>query len=99
MMFDVVFLPRAVKDIEEASDYYFSKNEELEEKFLMSIEKAVQNLKQTPFLQIRYNDYRYITTKKFPYILVYHVDEKKKIVYVLSVFNTLQNPTKQPDRK
>ncbi|CAC9976712.1 type II toxin-antitoxin system RelE/ParE family toxin [Flavobacterium panici] len=96
MIFNIVIEPRALVDIQEAIDYYESKQSGLGEYFYQVIDEHLDTLSKNPFFEIRYKDYRGLPTKKFPFIIFYFIDENVKTVYVMSVFNTSLNPSKYP---
>lgn len=83
-------------DIQEAIDYYESKQSGLGEYFYQVIDEHLDTLSKNPFFEIRYKDYRGLPIKKFPFIIFYFIDEKVKTVYIMSVFNTSLNPSKYP---
>lgn len=96
MIFEVVIEPRALADIQDAIDYYESKQIGLGEYFYQVIDEHLDTISRNPFFEIRYKDYRGIPTKKFPFIIFYFLDEEIKKVFILSVFNTSLNPSKYP---
>jgi toxin ParE1/3/4 len=96
MIFEVVIEPRALADIQDAIDYYESKQIGLGEYFYQVIDEHLDTISRNPFFEIRYKDYRDIPTKKFPFIIFYFLDEEIKKVFILSVFNTSLNPSKYP---
>ena len=96
MIFEVVIEPRAILDIQDAVDYYESKQNGLGEHFYQVIDDHIEILTKNPFFQIRYKDYHGFPMKKFPFIIFYFIDEKLKTIYILSVFNTALNPSKYP---
>lgn len=96
MKFTVVIDPRAILDIQEAVDYYDSRQEGLGGYFYDTLTEHIETLKHAPFFQIKYKDYHSFPIKKFPFILLYYIDEKIETIFILSVFNTSLNPTKYP---
>ncbi|GAA3770884.1 type II toxin-antitoxin system RelE/ParE family toxin [Flavobacterium ginsengiterrae] len=96
MIFEVVIEPRAILDIQEAINYYETKQEDLGEYFYEVINEHIELLTQNPYFQIRYKDYHGLPVKKIPFIIFYFIDEKLKIVNILSVFNTSMSPSKYP---
>ncbi|MDY0989892.1 type II toxin-antitoxin system RelE/ParE family toxin [Flavobacterium sp. CFBP9031] len=96
MIFEVVIEPRALADIQDAIDYYESKQIGLGEYFYQVIDEHLDTISRNPFFEIRYKDYRGLPTKKFPFIIFYFLDEEIKKVFILSVFNTSLNPSKYP---
>ena len=96
MSYKIVIEPRAIIDIQDAVDYYDFKQVGLGAYFFLTLEEHIEVLSNNPLFQIRYKDYRGLPIQKFPFIIFYFIDEEKKIVYILSVFNTSLNPKKYP---
>lgn len=96
MSYKVVIEPRAILDIQDAVDYYNFKSNGLGIRFYETLEDHFKILAHNPSFQIRYKDYHGLPISKFPFILLYFIDENSKTVYVVSVFNTFLNPIKYP---
>jgi toxin ParE1/3/4 len=96
MSFNVIFGQASKLDIEQACHYYDGLQPNLSDAFLADVVSAASSLEINPFFQVRYKDYRILPVQKFPYILIYWVDEAAKIVNIISVFHTSQDPNKYP---
>lgn len=96
MSYRIVIEPRAIADIQDAVEFYESKREDLGNYFLQIVDEYIESIAKNPFFQIRYKDYHGLPVKIFPYIILYFIDDKEKIVFILSVFNTSQNTNKYP---
>jgi toxin ParE1/3/4 len=96
MIYKIVIEPRAILDIQDAIDYYDSKQIGLGEYFYQVVEEHIETLSKNLFFQIRYKDYHGFSIRKFPFILLYYIDEKLETIYIMSVFNTYLNPVKYP---
>ena len=96
MPFTVFIEPRALTDIQNAIDYYDEQLPGLGERFNTAIEKHIEAIAINPFYQVRYKDYRALPINKFPYMIVFFINETTQTVYILSVFNTFQSPKKLP---
>lgn len=84
---------RAIIAIENAAEYYLSKQAGLEIKFLKEIDSYFQKIKKNPEqFQIRYKEVRVIFLKKFDFGIHYIID--KDTIHVLAVFHTSQSPDK-----
>ena len=94
MPFDIVFEKRAEFDIQQAVDYYDTQQIGLGEKFWLSVSKHISSISKNPFFQIRYSNVRCLPVKKFPFMIHFLVDEKRKIAYIISIFHTSQSPDK-----
>ena len=96
MKYEIVIEPRALLDIQNAIDYYDSKKIGLGEYFLESIDEHFKTLEKNPVFQFRYKEYQALPVKKFPFLILFFVNEEFKKVYIMSVFNTNQDTKKYP---
>jgi len=96
MNYKIIVSKRAQFEILDITDYYFQINLELAYKFYLKLEETYGYLIMYPYFQKRYKEFRIISIKKFPYILVFEIDENNKSVSILSCFHTSQNPEKYP---
>lgn len=97
MPYKVVVEPRALADIQNGIDYYEEQLEGLGTRFSETIDHYIHAISQNPHYRVRYKDYRTVPTGKFPYLIVYYLDETQETAYVMSVFHTSQNPRKLPE--
>ncbi|MBS1935209.1 MAG: type II toxin-antitoxin system RelE/ParE family toxin, partial [Bacteroidetes bacterium] len=44
---------------------------------------------------IRYKNYREAILSIFPFIVIYRINKKKKIVFIISVFHSKRNPKRK----
>ncbi len=95
MAYKVIVSPIAIKNIDDAVNYYA---EEVSKKvaldFLNDYKKTYKDLQKHPFYPFHDSNYRYLPFKKFPFIAFFLVDEPTKTVFLNAVFNTHQNPDK-----
>lgn len=96
MDFNYKFLPTAEKDIEEATKYYADISVKVLKNFNKQLDLAIDRIITNPYFQKRHRNVRALTVKKFPYIIFYEISEDEKMIYILSVFCTHQNPEKYP---
>ncbi len=99
MAFKIIVSPNAQLEIEAAIDYYsgFSKNAPIN--FIKIILKTYKTLEIGPYFRIRYKRIRSIKLYRFPYSLYFEIDEKEKVVAILSCFHNKRNPNKLPGFK
>ena len=91
--FTFIFSPKALNDIEEAKDYYDTIGVDVGIKFISQLQLSLLAIKRNPlFASIRYEDIRCAQIKKFPYLIHYHIDEKKLLVRILAVYSTHREP-------
>jgi len=91
MLYKVFIEPRVLTDIQRAIDYYDSRQPGLGKKFKATIDTHLSIISKNPFFQIRYNAIRCLPVKKFPFLIHFIIDEKRKEVFILSVFHTSKN--------
>ncbi len=96
MSFKVVIEPRALADIQDGIDYYEDQLEGLGERFSETVDHYIRAISHNPHYQVSHKDYRAVPTGRFPYLIVYYLDEPAETAYVMAVFHTSQNPKKLP---
>lgn len=99
MAFTTVLDPRAIRDIQQAIDYYEELQPGLGEQFEDTLNKYLRKLEQNPFFQVRYDNVHCLPLKKYPYMVHFTIDEKKELIIVRAVFNTFRNPSIWKERK
>ncbi len=91
----IYLLSAAVDDITQAVQYYNSQKEHLGERFLDELEKLFDILAAFPeIFPLKRKNYREAVMKKFPYVVVYTVEENKILIYAL--FHTHRSPDEKP---
>ncbi|SMP03023.1 type II toxin-antitoxin system RelE/ParE family toxin [Chryseobacterium profundimaris] len=75
MAFEIFQYPEANQDILDAVDYYKTISNSTVSSFEKQLSKAYDQLERNTFFQIRYDDVRVLPIKKFPYIILFHIDE------------------------
>ena len=99
MAFEIKLRVEAVIEIEEALDYYLQIGPQIAFLFDEDIDNSLTTLKRTPFFEKKLINYRVLPLSKFPFIIIYTVIEEKKIIDIISIFYTFQNPDKYPTKK
>jgi toxin ParE1/3/4 len=98
MNFSIVIDPRAIKDIQEAINYYDEQQIGLGAKFEALINKHLSALEKNPYFQIRYDNVRCLSLNKFPFMVHFTIDEENKLIEVRAVFHTSRDPKKWKKR-
>jgi len=98
MAFTTVLDPRAIRDIQQAIDYYEKQQPGLGEQFEDTLNEYLRKLEQNPFFQIRYDNVHCLPLKKYPYMIHFTVDEQEQLINVRAVFNTFRNPNMWKER-
>jgi toxin ParE1/3/4 len=99
MSFKIIVSPIAVKNLDDAVEYYVSNvSKKVAFDFLKDFKKTYETIQINPFYHIHDNNYRFLPFGKFPFVAFFIVDEISKTVFLNAVFHTSQNPKKHPIR-
>ena len=90
--FRVFISPPAYDDIQQAIDYYNDRQKGLGKRFHLAVKSAVSALKRNPFYQIRYDEVRCLSVKRFPYMLHFTLTEETRTVIIHAVIHTSLDP-------
>jgi plasmid stabilization system protein ParE len=82
----------AIRDIEEAIQWYESRQINLGTKFYSLLEEHIQLLSSNPYYQIKYSNVRCLPIKTYPFMIHFTVDENSHTVVIRAVFNTHRDP-------
>jgi plasmid stabilization system protein ParE len=96
MTYKIEFLPRARKELLEAWDWYDDRWSGLGDRFMREIEKKLEQIQKTPERYAeRRKGFRETKIKVFPYLIIYRMQKRKKIIAISSIFHTSRNPKKK----
>jgi hypothetical protein len=80
MEFKIEILLKAYDDVNDAFNYYQAKSEGLGDKFYLDFNNQITKLSINPFYYGSYKSfYRRIAFKFFPYIIIYFIEEDRKV--------------------
>lgn len=91
MKLKVLIRPEAAIDVLEAAKWYQKNLDGLGDRFLTSIDSAIDTLQQNPeaFPKV-YKELRRILIKKFPFGIFYSIEKERIILF--AVFHVSRNP-------
>jgi plasmid stabilization system protein ParE len=88
-MFQVIVSPRAEKEIRSSWDWYEDRQQGLGDRFASEVISKLRKIQQNPEVYSRKTrSYREAKIDSFPIVVVYRLNRKKEVVYILSVFHT-----------
>lgn len=91
MNYDLVLLSSAVQDIQEAYDWYKTRNKDLALRFYDEVDHYINFIRKNPLnYYIRSNGFRQTSLKIFPFLIIYKVRKNQILIY--SVFHTSKDP-------
>ena len=80
----------------ETWDWYDDRWIGLGDRFMREVEKKVQQIEKTPERYAeRQKGFRETKINVFPYLIIYRIQKRKKIVAISSIFHTSRNPKKK----
>lgn len=92
-MFKIVFSRKSLIETEEARRWYNKQQYGLGKRFIADIQKVINDIKFNPFFaSVKFDSIRTATCKIFPYTVHYEIDEKEKLIRIISVFHISRKP-------
>ena len=93
MSFKVIYAAKVYEDLQEAVDFYNSREKGLGVRFFKSVKIQISQIKSNVYaFQVRYDDVHCAPLKSFPYTIHYRVDAEKNTIRVIAVFCDYRNP-------
>lgn len=86
-----VFHPEALTEYAEAVQYYAAQRTEVAQAFVDAVENAINRIREAPERwQVMDEDVRRCLTRKFPYGILYTIEENE--ILILAVMNCSREP-------
>ena len=82
----------AIKDLDDAVNYYHLKQSGLGKRFYLAYKKMLKTIKRNPHYRIFYDDVHCLQVDAFPYLVHFTIDIPKRIVTVYAIICTHKNP-------
>ena len=96
MTYSYKFNEAAQIEYEEALDWYLERSQKAAEGFVNSIDAALYKICTHPFrYKNTYKHFHEIGLNKYPFILIYSIEEPDNIIAVWKVFHYKKNPKKK----
>ena len=80
--FEIILRDDAIVDIQNAIDYYKTISVSVAKKFHIAVNNTFTELKKNPFYQVRYDNVRMCTLKRFPYVLHFVVNKQQNTIAI-----------------
>lgn len=92
MIYRLIIRPEAENDLKEAFSWYESNRSGLGFEFIIQVDAGLKFLKENPLCHpIEFNDTRKHLVRRFPYKIIYLVQNEK--IIVLAVLHEKRNPS------
>lgn len=96
MSYQPVYEPAAFVEYKEAIAWYKGHSETAAKNFVIAVKTRLQEICEHPTrYRNLYKNFREASLSKFPYSIVFFVDDLNKIVVVSSVYHHKRNPKKK----
>lgn len=94
-MYKTVFLSRARKDVRKAASWYDKQQPGLGRRFTHAVRSKLVLIGENPYLYaIRYRKTRTALLWRFPFMIYFNIDAPQRMVIVMGVIHTSQDPSK-----
>ncbi|MEX6687309.1 type II toxin-antitoxin system RelE/ParE family toxin [Danxiaibacter flavus] len=96
MSYKIEFHPEALKEIQESYSWYEDRSAGLGKRFIEAIDYRLSLILNDPERYPKKKaSYREISIHIFPYIIIYEILKKEKIILVYYVFHMKKNPKRK----
>lgn len=94
--YSVIYSSKAQKEIASAWEWYEERQQGLGDRFVLEIIRRSRLIEQNPErYPTRFRPYKETPVPIFPFLIIYRINKKKKLVRIVSVFHTSLNPKKK----
>lgn len=89
--------PLVEQDFEEGYIWYEERQKGLGERFINAVDEKVKQILQNPefYGSKGVKSIREAQVDKFPYLVVYKINKRKKEIYITSIHHTKKHPSKK----
>lgn len=97
MKYKLEFHPDITADYAEAYEWYEGERKGLGEDFFDSVRNKLEQIAEHPLLfgERSRKGYREAKVKTFPYLIIYKVYVRKKVIFINSIHHTSKHPVKK----
>lgn len=93
MSYKIKIDPIARLDMLESTIWYNEQQSGLGRRYYNSVQQSIKSIKTNPYkFQLRYKTLRIALVSKFPFIVMFLIDEDKKQIAITAVLHTSRNP-------
>jgi len=93
MSYTHIYNPAALAEYKEAVAWYNERSEIAALNFITELKEKIDAICKDPFrFRIAYRHFRETSLKKYPYYVIYYVDEIDEHIVISSIFHHKRNP-------
>lgn len=99
MAYQYIFDPIAATEYEDAFNWYEEKSTIAADNLIVAVQEAITVVCFNPYrYRNTHKNLRELSLKKYPYNLIYFIDEDKKLITVISLYHHKRNPKGKYDK-
>ena len=96
MAHNYIYEPRALYEYEEAILWYLERSKQAGENFELAINEKLRKISSNPTLYRKTKKhFREASLNKYPYSIIYFVEEDINTIVIVSIFHNSRNPGKK----
>jgi plasmid stabilization system protein ParE len=95
-MYHITLRPVAAQEYEDAIKWYVERSTLASEKFVEAVNNLLDNISRNPQrYRNLFKNYHEASTRKYPYSIVYIIDEAHRKIVIVAVYHHKRNPKKK----
>jgi plasmid stabilization system protein ParE len=99
MSYQYTFDPIAADEYEDAFNWYEQKSIIAADNFILAVQEAITAICANPYRYRNiYKKLRELNLKKYPYNLIYFIDDHKQLITIISLYHHKRNPKGKYDK-
>ena len=99
MSYKYIYDPIALIEYKDAIRWYRSGSENVAQKFVLEVANKIEMICKHPMrCRNEYKNFRETVLKKYPYCIVYFIDEEIKTIVIISIYHQRRNPNRKYDK-
>jgi len=99
MDYQYIFDPIAAEEYANAFNWYEERNIVAADNLIIAVQDAITAICTDPYrYRNTHKNLRELTLKKYPYNLIYFIDENKYLITIVSLYHHKRNPKEKYDK-
>lgn len=96
MVYTTSFRKRATREYLNALNWYKKRSLQAADNFVLAVSETLNKIEEQPYrFHNAYKNYHEVKIKKYPFSIVYFIDEKNQIIAVTTLFHQKRNPERK----
>jgi plasmid stabilization system protein ParE len=93
MSYQHIYTPIALIEFKDAVTWYDLRSKKAAENFVIAVREKIKTICEKPLqYKSRYKYFRETSLKKYPFYIIYFIDDNKQTVIITSVYHHKRNP-------